>query len=185
MKCAKGSAEKRETMNLIVAVDSNWAIGSQDKLLITIPNDHKHFREETTGKVVVLGRKTLQTFPQGLPLKKRTNIILSRNPEYRVKDATVVHSVEELLAELKQYASEDVYVIGGESVYRQLLPYCDTAHVTKIDHAYQADAYFPNLDQDPDWEITADSDELTYFDIPYQFLKYERKSKDTMGIQSW
>ena len=172
----------REIMNLIVAVDSNWAIGNQDKLLITIPNDHKHFREETTGKVVVLGRKTLQTFPQGLPLKKRTNIILSRDPEYTVKDAAVVHSIEELLEELKQYASEDVYVIGGESVYRQLLPYCDTAHVTKIDHAYQADTYFPNLDQDPDWEITADSDELTYFDIPYQFLKYERKSKTTAGI---
>ena len=169
-------------MNLIVAVDSNWAIGNQDKLLITIPNDHKHFREETTGKVVVLGRKTLQTFPQGLPLKKRTNIILSRDLEYTVKDATVVHSLEELLEELKQYASEDVYVIGGESVYRQLLPYCDTAHVTKIDHTYQADTYFPNLDLDPDWEITADSDELTYFDIPYQFLKYERKSKTTAGI---
>ena len=169
-------------MNLIVAVDSNWAIGNQDKLLITIPNDHKHFREETIGKVVVLGRKTLQTFPQGLPLKKRTNIILSRDPEYTVKDATVVHSLEELLEELRQYASEDVYVIGGESVYRQLLPYCDTAHVTKIDHAYQADTYFPNLDQDPDWQITADSDELTYFDIPYQFLKYERKSKVIAGI---
>ena len=169
-------------MNLIVAVDSNWAIGNQDKLLITIPNDHKHFREETTGKVVVLGRKTLQTFPQGLPLKKRTNIILSRDPEYTVKDATVVHSIGELLEKLKQYPSEDVYVIGGESVYRQLLPYCDTAHVTKIDHAYQADTYFPNLDQDPDWEITADSDELTYFDIPYQFLKYERKSKVIAGI---
>ena len=163
-------------MNLIVAVDANWAIGNQDKLLISIPNDHKHFREETTGKIVVLGRKTLQTFPQGLPLKKRTNIILSRDPGYTVKDATVVHSLEELLEELKQYPSEDVYVIGGESVYRQLLPYCDTAHVTKIDHAYQADTYFPNLDEDPQWEITADSDELTYFDIPYQFLKYERRA---------
>ena len=162
-------------MNLIVAVDSNWAIGNNDKLLISIPNDHKHFREETTGKVVVLGRKTLQTFPQGLPLKNRTNIILSRDPGYTVKDATVVHSLEELIEELKQYATEDVYIIGGESVYRQMLPYCDTAHVTKIDHAYQADTYFPNLDQDPRWEITADSDELTYFDIPYQFLKYERK----------
>ena len=169
-------------MNLIVAVDANWAIGNKDKLLIAIPNDHKHFREETTGKVVVLGRKTLQTFPQGLPLKNRTNIILSRNPGYTVKDATVVRSLEELLEELKQYASEDVYVIGGESVYRQLLPYCDTAHVTKIDHAYQADTYFPDLDQDPDWEITADSDEMTYFDIPYQFLRYERRKKDTKGI---
>lgn len=162
-------------MNLIVAVDSNWAIGNKDKLLISIPNDHKHFREETTGKVVVLGRKTLQTFPQGLPLKNRTNIILSKDPGYTVKDATVVHSLEELLEELKQYAAEDIYIIGGESVYRQMLPYCDTAHITKIDHAYQADTYFPNLDNDPEWEITEDSDELTYFDIPYQFVKYERK----------
>ena len=162
-------------MNLIVAVDSNWAIGNKDKLLISIPNDHKHFREETTGKVVVLGRKTLQTFPQGLPLKNRTNIILSKDPGYTVKDATVVHSLEELLEELKQYATEDIYIIGGESVYRQMLPYCDTAHITKIDHAYQADTYFPNLDNDPEWEITEDSDELTYFDIPYQFVKYERK----------
>lgn len=162
-------------MNLIVAVDSNWAIGNKDKLLISIPNDHKHFREETTGKVVVLGRKTLQTFPQGLPLKNRTNIILSKDPGYTVKDATVVHSLGELLEELKQYATEDIYIIGGESVYRQMLPYCDTAHITKIDHAYQADTYFPNLDNDPEWEITEDSDELTYFDIPYQFVKYERK----------
>lgn len=164
-------------MNIIVAVDSNWAIGNKDKLLISIPNDQKHFREETTGKVVVLGRKTLQTFPQGLPLKNRTNIILSRNPGYTVKDATVVHSVEELLEELKKYNTEDVYVIGGESIYRLLLPYCDTAHVTKIDHAYQADTYFPDLDRDPDWKITADSDELTYFDIPYQFVQYQRIKK--------
>lgn len=88
-------------MNLIVAVDSNWAIGSKNELLIRIPNDHKHFREETTGKVVVLGRKTLETFPQGMPLKNRTNIILSKDPNYQVKDAIVVHSIEELLEELK------------------------------------------------------------------------------------
>lgn len=162
-------------MNLIVAADNNWAIGNKGKLLVSIPNDQKHFREETTGKVVVLGHKTLSTFPQGLPLKNRTNIILSRNPQYTMKDALVVHSLEELLEELKKYPSEDIYIIGGESVYRQMLPYCDIAHVTKIDHAYQADTYFPDLDKDPEWEITADSDELTYFDIPYQFLRYERK----------
>lgn len=162
-------------MNLIVAADNNWAIGNKDKLLVSIPNDQKHFREETTGKVVVLGRKTLSTFPQGLPLKNRTNIILSSNPQYTVKDALVVHSLDELLEELKKYPSEDIYIIGGESVYRQMLPYCDTAHVTKIDHVYQADTYFPDLDKDPEWEITADSDELTYFDIPYRFLRYEKK----------
>ena len=95
-------------MNMIVAVDNHWAIGNKGELLIRIPNDHKHFREETTGKVVVLGRKTLETFPQGLPLKNRINIILSTNPNFKVKDAIVVHSIEELLEELKKYDSEDV-----------------------------------------------------------------------------
>ena len=161
-------------MNLIVAVDSNWAIGNKNELLIRIPNDMKHFREETAGNVVVLGRKTLETFPQGLPLKNRTNIILSKDKNYKVKDAIVVHSIKELLEELKNYPDESIYIIGGDSVYRQMLPYCDVAHVTKIEHAYQADSYFPNLDADPEWEITAESDEQTYFDIAYYFLKYER-----------
>lgn len=162
-------------MNLIVAVDNNWAIGNKNQLLVRIPNDHKHFREETTGKVVVLGRKTLETFPQGLPLKNRTNIILSKDRNYQVKDAIVVHSIEELLEELKKYNDEDIYIIGGDSVYKQMLPYCDVAHVTKIDHEYEADAYFPNLDKDEEWEIVADSDEQTYFDIAYQFLQYARR----------
>ncbi|MDE5909508.1 MAG: dihydrofolate reductase [Lachnospiraceae bacterium] len=161
-------------MNLIAAVDENWAIGNNGDLLIRIPADHKNFRQETTGKVVVLGRKTLETFPQGLPLKNRTNIILSANPEYKVKDAKVVHSLEELLTELEKYDTEDIYIVGGESIYRQLLPYCDVAHITKIDHAYDADAFFPNLDEMPKWRITADSDEQTYFDITYHFLKYEK-----------
>lgn len=165
-------------MNIIAAVDRNWGIGRNGRLLVSIPNDQKHFREETIGKVVVLGRRTLQTFPQGMPLQGRTNIILSRDKDYQVKGATVLHSTEALLRELKKYPPEDVYCIGGESVYAQLLPYCDTAHITKIDHAYEADTYFPNLDQDSEWEITADSDELTYFDIAYTFLKYERKKSD-------
>lgn len=161
-------------MNLFVAVDNNWAIGCRNSLLVSIPADHKMFRQETTGKVVVLGRKTLETFPQGMPLKNRTNIILSANPDYQVKDAVIVHSKEELLEELKKYNSEDVYIIGGESVYRMMLPYCDVAHVTKIDHTYEADAYFPNLDEMEEWKITADSEEQTYFDIAYKFVKYER-----------
>ena len=165
-------------MNIIAAVDKNWAIGYQNELLVRIPNDHKHFREETTGKVVVLGRKTLETFPQGLPLKNRTNIILSRNPEYKVKDAIIVHSTEELKKELAKYSGEDIYIIGGESVYRELLVLCDTAHFTKINRAYQADAYFPDLDASGEWEITEESEEQTYFDVEYTFLKYERKAKE-------
>lgn len=165
-------------MNAIVAVDNNWAIGCKNRLLVRIPADHKNFRQETTGKVVVLGRKTLETFPQGMPLPNRTNIILSTNPEYKVKDAVVVHSKEELDTELKKYPTEDVYIIGGESVYRMMLPACDVVHVTKIDHDYEADAYFPNLDKDDEWEITAESEEQTYFDLPYYFVKYERKKSE-------
>ena len=162
-------------MNLIVAVDKNWGIGYQNKLLNSIPEDMKYFRETTTGKVVVMGRKTLESFPNGLPLKNRTNIVITGDHTYKAKDAIIVHSIEEALEELKKYDTNDIYVIGGESIYRQLLPYCDTAHVTKIDHAYEADAWFPNLDEDPEWEITATSDEQTYFDLEYTFVKYERK----------
>ena len=134
-------------MNLIVAVDENWAIGNKNSLLVSIPNDQKFFRQETTGKVIVLGRKTLETFPGGLPLKNRTNIILTSDTNYQVKDAIIVHSIKELLEELKKYSSDDIYIVGGSSVYEQMLPYCDVAHVTKIDHAYVADSYFPNLDE--------------------------------------
>ena len=164
-------------MNLIAAVDRNWAIGNKGQLLVRIPGDHRMFRQETLGKVIVYGRKTLETFPMSQPLDRRVNIVMSTNPNYKVNNATVVHSIEELLEVVSAYPSEDVYVIGGESVYRQLLPYCDTAHITKVDYAYEADAYFPDLDKDPDWEITADSDEQTYFDIAYTFVRYNRIKK--------
>lgn len=161
-------------MNLIVAVDENWAIGLQNKLLVSIPADMKFFRETTTGKVVVMGRKTLESFPGGQPLKKRTNIVLTRDKNYKVRDAVVVNTVEDLLEELKKYDEEEIYVIGGESIYRQLLPYCRVAHVTKIRHAYEADTYFPNLDEMEDWEMTGVSEEQTYFNLEYEFVKYER-----------
>ena len=146
----------------------------ENKLLVSIPQDMKFFRETTMGKVVVMGRKTLESFPGGQPLKKRTNIVITRDKNYSVKDAIVVHSVEEALEELKNYNSEDVYVIGGDSIYRQMLPYCDIAHVTKIDHAYEADTYFPNLDENEEWLVTGVSDEQTYFNLEYEFVRYER-----------
>ena len=161
-------------MNLIAAVDSNWAIGKNNQLLVRIPMDQKFFRETTTGKVVVMGRKTLESFPNGLPLKNRTNIVLTHNPNYSVKDAIVVHSLDELHEELKKYNSEDIYVIGGEKIYEQLLDECDVAHITKIDFEYDADAYFPNLDEKDEWVVTGVSDEQTYFNLEYEFVRYER-----------
>ncbi len=161
-------------MNLIAAVDKNWAIGKNNQLLVRIPMDQKFFRETTTGKVVVMGRKTLESFPNGLPLKNRTNIVLSRNPKYEVKDAIVVHSMEELREELKKYKSEDIYIIGGEQIYKALVDDCDVAHITKIEYEYDADAYFPNLDEKPEWKIVADSEEQTYFDLEFFFYRYEK-----------
>ena len=162
-------------MNLIVAVDAKWGIGNKNSLLVRIPEDQKWFRETTTGKAVIMGRKTLESFPNGLPLKNRTNIVLTANENYDGKGAIVVHSMEELKEELKKYNSEDVFVIGGEKIYEQLLDECDVAHVTKIEFAYDADSYFPNLDENPDWEITGDSEEQTYFDLEYYFYRYEKK----------
>lgn len=160
-------------MDLIVAVDNNWAIGNKGELLVSIPEDMKFFRQTTMGSVVVLGRKTLAGFPNGLPLKGRDNIILSTNPKYQVRGATVVHSKEELLEELKQYKDRQIFVIGGGAIYEMLLPYCKYAHVTKINYSYQADTYFPNLDGMDNWFIVEESDEHTYFDLEYYFYKYE------------
>ena len=164
-------------MNIIVAVDKNWAIGSKGELLVRIPEDQKMFRRTTTGNVIILGRKTMDTFPGGMPLKNRTNIILSANPDYSVKGGIVVHSIEELLTECKKYPQESLFVTGGDSVYRQLLPYCDKAYVTYINYAYQADAFFPDLDEDPEWELTGETEEETYFDLEYYFRIYERVRK--------
>lgn len=163
-------------MNLIVAVDKNWAIGMDNKLLVSIPQDMKFFRETTKGKVVAMGKKTLESFPGGQPLKNRVNVVLTSDRNYNVKGTTVVHSIDEMIEELKKYDEEDIFVIGGESVYRQLLPYCKKAYITKIDHAYQADTFFPDLDQDPQWQMTKISDEQTYFDLEYVFTIYERIS---------
>lgn len=162
-------------MNLIAAVDKNWAIGKNNELLVRIPSDMKYFRETTTGKVVVMGRKTLESFRNASPLKNRTNIVLTTQPDYDAKGATVVHSVEECLKTLKAYAPEDIYIIGGESVYRAFLPYCTMAEITYIDYEYEADAHFPNLDKDPEWELTKETEEQTYFDLEFYWRQYERK----------
>lgn len=162
-------------MNAIVNVDKNWGIGNKGELLISIPADMKMFREETTGNAIVLGRKTMETFPGGKPLPNRDNIVLSRKSDLKIPGATVVHDISELMEVLKRYDSSRVYVVGGETIYEQLLPYCDTVHVTKVDRAYEADAHFPNLDQMPEWEITAAGEEQSYFDTTYRFIKYTRK----------
>ena len=169
-------------MNIIVNADKNWAIGKNNSLLVRIPADMKYFRQMTEGNIVVMGRKTLESFPQGRPLANRVNIVISHNPDYQVKDAIVVHSVVEklcrilgtALANIASIVDPEVFVIGGESIYRAMLPYCNIAYVTRTDHVYEADTWFPDLEKDPDWQKTAETDEQTYFDLEYVFAKYER-----------
>jgi len=168
----------RETkqMNLILSADKNWGIGKDNKLLVRIPADMKQFRRKTKEKTVIMGRKTLESLPGGQPLENRTNIILTRDKNYRVKGAAAVHTMDELKQELEGTDSDQVYVIGGASIYEQLLPYCNVAYVTKIDYTYEADRYFPDLDASPEWEVTDRSPEQTYFDLEYEYIRYERKS---------
>ncbi len=162
-------------MQAIVAVDSNWAIGNKGQLLVSIPADQKNFRNITMGKTIVYGRKTLETFPQQVVLPGRRNIILSTRPDYEVRNAEVVHNRQELLEAVKDLDPDDVFIIGGASVYREFLDDCDTCIVTFIDREYEADSFFPNLDKLPEWELTDESDEQVYFDITYTYRTYKRK----------
>lgn len=162
-------------MNLIACVDEEWGIGYKNELLVRIPSDQKFFRNTTTGKVVVMGRKTLDSFPGGRPLKDRTNIVLTGSKDVSVRDSEIyVHSIDECLELLKQYPSEDVYIIGGSSIYEQFLPYCDTAYITKVDRVFSKDAYFPNLDKNDEWELSVEGEEQTYFDNTFSFNTYKR-----------
>ena len=161
-------------MKAIAAADKNWGIGYENKLLTSIPEDMKFFRHTTSGHVVVMGRRTLESFPNQAPLPKRTNIVLSTNPSFKRDDVVIVRSLDELHEELKKYDSDDIFVIGGEKVYKELIDECDTAYITRSDYAFQADAHFPDLDKDPAWKMTEESDEQTYFNLCYNFCVYKR-----------
>lgn len=159
-------------MDAIVAVAKDWGIGKDNDLLFHLPEDMKFFRETTKGSTVVMGRKTLESFPGGKPLPNRTNIVLTRSPDYKKEGVTVVHSPEELKAlEL----AEPVFVIGGASVYKMLLPACEKVYVTKVNAVREADTFFPNLDEHPDWEMTSESDPLVHDGIRFRFTVYEKK----------
>lgn len=161
-------------MNIIALADKNWGIGNNGRLLVDIPEDKKLFREETYGKVVVMGRKTYESLPNQSSLEGRKNIVLTHNTAYNAKDALVCHSVDEVLEELKAYDTKDVYIIGGGQIYEQFLPYCDTAHITRVDYSYEADTHITDFSKLDGWKVTGMSDEHTYFDICYEFVRYER-----------
>ena len=158
-------------MNVIVAVDENWAIGKDGDQLCYIPADLKRFQKLTTGHPVLLGRKTLATFPGGRPLKNRRNLILSGQTDFAPEGGEVLHTLEAAL----DAAPADTFVIGGESVYRQALDRCDTAYVTKIQKAFPADRYFPDLDADPAWIIAETEGPYEHEGLTYFYVTYRRK----------
>ena len=162
-------------MNYIVAVDANWGIGKNNDLLISIPEDMKYFRKVTAGKTLIYGRKTLESFPGQKPLPKRRNIVITRNAAYGGNGAEVVNSVEEACLAVKDEDPDNVFVIGGGAIYRQMLPFCTRAYVTRIDKVFDADTFFPDLDSDPEWMIESESETMNYKGISYRFVIYKKK----------
>jgi len=167
-------------LKLIAATDNHWNIGIDGGLLVHIPQDMKFFKEKTMGSVVVMGRKTLESFPGKKPLPGRTNIVLTRDPDYRTEDTViVVHDLEELTRVLSEYEDQgrDVFVIGGGSIYRQLLPLCDKAYITKVNVSCEADTSMPDLDEDPEWTLRYVRKGGVHKGMEFQFCTYLRKKK--------
>lgn len=158
-------------MKTIVAVDENWGIGKDGEQLLYISADLKRFKALTMGHPLILGRKTLATFPGGRPLKGRRNLILSRNPDFAPEGAEVYRDMDTLLANV----TEDAFVIGGASVYEALLDRCDTAYVTKLHAAWPADCWFPNLDENPDWYLDQEEEVQEENGIQYHYVTYRKR----------
>ena len=162
-------------MKLIAAVDNEWNIGKGGDLLFHIPTDMKFFRSTTSGKTVVMGRKTLDSFPGGKALPKRVNIVLTANPDFERENVNVCNSVDEVLSECEKYDTDDVYIIGGEAIYKLFLPYCDTALITHVNAvADGADKKFPDLSALPEWKLTQQSDIIEENGYEYRFCTYKK-----------
>ena len=163
-------------MIMIVAADEKWGIGKNGDLLTPLPEDMKFFREKTRDSVVILGRKTLESFPDGKPLKNRVNIVISRQENIPVEGIIKVSSVEEAAEEAKKYEGKNVFVIGGGTIYRQMLKYCDKAYITKIDRVFEnADTFIDNLDELKEWHIVDESEEKEYNGTKFKFVTYIKK----------
>ena len=163
-------------MIMIVAVGKNWGIGIKEGLLTNLPEDMKFFRETTKNSVVIMSRKTLESFPEKKPLKNRVNIVITKSGNISGEGVIIVSSVEEAAEKAKEYADKKVFVIGGGSVYKQMLKYCDTAYITKIDHVFEnADTFIDNMDELDDWKIVEISDVKEYNGIKFNFVTYKRQ----------
>ena len=162
-------------MKMIVAADLNWGIGIKGDLLTPLPEDMNFFREKTKDSVVIMGRKTLESFPEHKPLKNRVNIVITTSKELNTEGIVKVSSVEEAVKEAEKYKDKEVFVIGGGTVYTQMLDLCDTAYITKINKVFEeADTFIPNLDKMPQWEIVEKSEIKEYNGTEFSFVTYKR-----------
>ncbi|MBR0188899.1 MAG: dihydrofolate reductase [Clostridia bacterium] len=159
-------------MKAIVAVDKKWGIGKKNDLLFSLPEDMKYFREKTLNKVVVMGSNTLKSFPNGKPLKNRTNIVLFPEGEKR-DDCTVVGSLAELSKELKKYPADDVFIIGGAMFYKTMLPFCSEVLVTKVDADGGAEVFYENLDEKKEWKCVSVSEPVETNGYTIRFTVYK------------
>lgn len=159
-------------MKILAAVDLDWGIGYEGDLLIKISEDMRLFKSLTVGNVIVMGRGTMDSLPGSKPLSDRINIVLSRNPHYVKENAVICHSLEELFVELRKYSLEDIFVIGGEAIFNQLLPYCHEAYITKIDRTFPADKYLINIDQLDNWQVVEQSEDKFHQDVKFRFFRY-------------
>lgn len=160
-------------MNLIVAVNENFGIGKDGKLLYSLSKDMNYFKEKTKGKIVIMGDKTLESLPNGKPLEKRTNLILSNNPNLVVKNAQIFNDLESLLKHVSTLPEDDVFVIGGAMVYELLLPYCKKAYITHIYDTKEADRFFPDITQMPNWILVEKGPIQTENNISFAFCIYK------------
>ena len=163
-------------MNIVVAADARWGIGLGGTQTLVVPEDRRHFRKVTGTGTILVGRKTLLDVPGGKPLKNRRNIILTTDQTFTVEGGEIAHSVAEALELINEEDPDKVFVCGGESVYRQLLPFCKRAYVTRIDTAPKADAHFPNLDELPNWELEGPGEEREHEGLKYRFQTYVNRS---------
>lgn len=166
-------------MNIIATVDKNWGIGKGGNSLVSIPNEKKLLREETLGKNIVMGRKTFEKLNGAQALYGRTNIVFSRDESFKAKNVVLVRNLEECLKYFKDNSikEEDIFIIGGKSMYELFLPYCKYAHITAIDFSYEADEFIENLDKHKDWILKLETEEETYFNLSYNFKLYQNTRK--------
>lgn len=162
-------------MNLIVVVDNKWGIGKNNGLLAHLPKDLQYFKEHTLGKAVIMGRKTLESMPGSKGLPKRTNYVLTGNPDFEAENCTILHSEDEMFEVINKYEPDDVWLIGGASMYNRYFGMCDKLYITKIDADLEADTFIFNLDEDPNYEVTSESEPVTENGLTYRWLVYERR----------